>query len=158
MSKITLEVMRLPHGAALPLPSYQSDGAAGLDLLAAVAEDSPVVLAPGARALIPTGIAVALPAGSEGQIRPRSGLASRHGVTVLNSPGTIDADYRGEILVILINLGAESFAITRGMRVAQLIIAPVLQAVMRERVNLDETTRGVAGLGSTGMGKGGTKS
>jgi dUTP pyrophosphatase len=157
VSKITLEVMRLPHGADLPLPSYQSEGAAGLDLLAAVAADTPVVLAPGARALIPTGIAIALQGGAEGQVRPRSGLALRHGVTVLNSPGTIDADYRGEIQVILINLGAEPFTILRGMRVAQLIIAPVLQAVMCERVNLDETTRGVAGLGSTGMGEGGTK-
>ena len=157
MSKIALEVKRLPHGADLPLPSYQSEGAAGLDLLAAVAADAPVVLAPGARALIPTGIAIALPAGAEGQIRPRSGLALRHGVSVLNSPGTIDADYRGEVQVILINLGAESFTVMRGMRIAQLIIAPVLQAVMCEMVNLDETTRGVAGLGSTGMGEGGTK-
>jgi dUTP pyrophosphatase len=157
VSKIALEVKRLPHGADLPLPSYQSEGAAGLDLLAAVAADAPVVLAPGARALIPTGIAIALPAGAEGQIRPRSGLALRHGVSVLNSPGTIDADYRGEVQVILINLGAEPFTIMRGMRIAQLIIAPVLQAVMREMVNLDETTRGVAGLGSTGMGEGGTK-
>jgi dUTP pyrophosphatase len=148
--------MRLAHGADLPLPSYQSQGAAGLDLLAAVAADAPIELAPGARALIPTGIAIAVPAGAEGQIRPRSGLALRHGVTVLNSPGTIDADYRGEIQVILINLGADSFTIIRGMRVAQLIIAPVLHVVMRERVNLDETTRGVAGLGSTGTGEGGT--
>ena len=158
MNKIALEVTRLAHGADLPLPSYQSEGAAGLDLLAAVAAEAPVVLAPGARALIPTGIAIALPAGVEGQIRPRSGLALRHGVTVLNSPGTIDSDYRGEIQIILINLGAGPFTIIRGLRVAQLIIAPVLQAVMRERVNLDETTRGVAGFGSTGMGKGGTKS
>jgi dUTP pyrophosphatase len=147
--------MRLPHGADLPLPSYQSESAAGLDLMAAL--EAPFVLAPGARALVPTGIALALPAGTEGQVRPRSGLALRHGVTVLNSPGTIDADYRGEIQVILINLGADPFTIIRGMRVAQLIIAPVLQAVMRERVNLDETTRGVAGLGSTGWGEGGTK-
>ena len=157
MSRTTLEVMRLAHGADLPLPCYQSQGAAGLDLLAAVAADAPIALAPGARALIPTGIAIAVPAGAEGQIRPRSGLALRHGVTVLNSPGTIDADYRGEIRVILINLGADPFTVIRGMRIAQLIIAPVLQAVMHERVNLDETTRGVAGFGSTGSGEGGTK-
>jgi dUTP pyrophosphatase len=154
VSKIALEVMRLPHGADLPLPAYQSNHAAGLDLLAAVAVDAPVVLAPGARALIPTGIAIALPLGTEGQVRPRSGLALRHGVTVLNSPGTIDADYRGEIQVILMNLGHDPFTIVRGLRIAQLIIAPVLQAVMSERVNLDETTRGVAGFGSTGTGKG----
>jgi dUTP pyrophosphatase len=148
-----LDVMRLPHGADLPLPSYQSEGAAGLDLLAAVAADAPVILGPGHRALIPTGLAVALPAGTEGQVRPRSGLAARHGVTVLNSPGTIDADYRGEIQVILVNLGQDSFTVTRGMRVAQLIIAPALQVTICETRNLDETTRGVAGFGSTGMGQ-----
>ncbi|HEY6255670.1 MAG TPA: dUTP diphosphatase [Xanthobacteraceae bacterium] len=146
--------MRLPHGADLPLPSYQSEGAAGLDLLAAVAADNPVVLAPGARALIPTGIAIALPVGTEGQVRPRSGLAMRQGVTVLNSPGTIDADYRGEVQVILVNLGHDPFTVTRGMRIAQLIIAPVLRVMPRENFTLDETTRGVAGFGSTGTGKG----
>ena len=151
--QIRLHVMRLPHGADLPLPSYQSEGAAGLDLLAAVAADAPVIIPPGRRALIPTGLAIALPAGTEGQVRPRSGLAARHGVTVLNSPGTIDADYRGEILVILVNLGQDSFAITRGMRIAQLIIAPAMRAMICETGNLDETTRGVAGLGSTGMGQ-----
>jgi dUTP pyrophosphatase len=154
VSKAQLQVMRLPHGADLPLPSYQSEGAAGLDLLAAVAADAPVTIRPGHRALIPTGLAVALPAGTEGQVRPRSGLAVRHGVTVLNSPGTIDADYRGEIQVILVNLGQESFAVTRGMRIAQLIIAPTLQVTICETVNLDETTRGVAGFGSTGRGQG----
>lgn len=157
MSQITIEVMRLPHAADLPLPSYQSAGAAGLDLLAAVPADAPLVLASGARALIPTGIAVALPPGTEGQVRPRSGLAARHGVTVLNSPGTIDADYRGEIQVILVNLGHDLFRVTRGMRVAQLIVAPVFQVVMRERVDLNETTRGVGGFGSTGTGKGETE-
>jgi dUTP pyrophosphatase len=145
--------MRLPHGADLPLPAYQSEAAAGLDLVAAVAADTPVILKPGQRALIPTGIAVALPAGTEGQVRPRSGLATQHGITVLNSPGTIDADYRGEIRVILINLGQESFKIARGMRIAQLIIAPVLRSLICESRNLNETTRGVEGFGSTGMGQ-----
>jgi dUTP pyrophosphatase len=148
-----LDVVRLPHGADLPLPAYQSEGAAGLDLLAAVAADQPVTIAAGHRALIPTGLAVALPAGTEGQVRPRSGLAARHGVTVLNSPGTIDADYRGEIQVILINLGQEPFVVRRGMRVAQLTIAPAMQVTICEITNLDETTRGVAGFGSTGMGR-----
>ena len=145
--------MRLPHGAGLPLPSYQSEGAAGLDLLAAVAADAPVIIAPGGRALVPTGLAIALPAGTEGQVRPRSGLAARHGVTVLNAPGTIDADYRGEIQVILVNLGQDSFIVTRGMRVAQLIIAPAMQVTICETANLNETTRGVAGFGSTGLGQ-----
>jgi dUTP pyrophosphatase len=153
VSKIHLQVLRLAHGADLPLPSYQSEGAAGLDLLAAVAADAPVVIAPGRRALIPTGLAIALPAGTEGQVRPRSGLAARHGVTVLNSPGTIDADYRGEIQVILVNLGQDSFIVTRGMRVAQLIIAPAMQVTICETANLNETTRGVAGFGSTGLGQ-----
>ncbi len=124
--------MRLPHGADLPLPSYQSEGAAGLDLLAAVAVDAPIVIAPGQRALIPTGLSIALPGGTEGQVRPRSGLAARHGVTVLNSPGTIDADYRGEIQVILVNLGQVPFTIARGMRIAQLVIAPMLQVTICE--------------------------
>jgi dUTP pyrophosphatase len=150
--RLQLDMMRLPHGADLPLPSYQSADAAGLDLMAAVAADAPVIIAPGGRALIPTGLAVALPVGTEGQVRPRSGLAARHGVTVLNSPGTIDADYRGEIQVILVNLGQDSFTVTRGLRIAQLIIAPVLQITIRETGNLDETTRGVAGFGSTGEG------
>jgi dUTP pyrophosphatase len=152
MSELQLQVIRLPHGADLPLPSYQSAGAAGLDLLAAVAADAPVIIAPGGRALIPTGLAVALPEGTEGQVRPRSGLAARHGVTVLNSPGTIDSDYRGEIQVILVNFGQDSFSVTRGMRIAQLIIAPVRQVTIREITKLDETTRGVGGFGSTGIG------
>jgi dUTP pyrophosphatase len=150
-SQWRLDVMQLPHGAGLPLPAYQSAGAAGLDLMAAVAAEAPVSIAPGARALIPTGLAIALPVGTEGQVRPRSGLAARHGVTVLNAPGTIDADYRGEMQVILVNFGQESFTVTRGMRIAQLIIAPVLRVKIRAMVNLDETTRGVAGFGSTGM-------
>jgi dUTP pyrophosphatase len=152
MSKVRLRVMRLAHGADLPLPAYQSDHAAGLDLLAAVPADAAIVLAPGERALVPTGIAVALPLGSEGQVRPRSGLALRHGVTVLNAPGTIDADYRGEIQVLLVNLGRESFTVARGARIAQLIIAPTMQAMISESIDLDETTRGVAGFGSTGSG------
>ena len=153
-AELKLHVMRLPHGADLPLPAYQSEGAAGLDLVAAVAADAPVIIGPGRRALIPTGLAIALPAGTEGQVRPRSGLAARHGVTVLNSPGTIDADYRGEIQVILVNLGQDSFTVARGMRIAQLIIAPVMQVTIRETGNLNETTRGVEGFGSTGMGQG----
>ena len=150
---LRLHVTRLPHGADLPLPAYQSEAAAGLDLVAAVAADTPVIIGPGQRALIPTGIAIALPAGTEGQVRPRSGLAAQHGITVLNSPGTIDADYRGEIRVILINLGAEPFTIARGMRIAQLIIAPVLRIIVCESGNLNETTRGVEGFGSTGLGQ-----
>jgi dUTP pyrophosphatase len=145
-----MDVTRLPHGADLPLPAYQSEAAAGLDLMAAVAADQPVTIGPGRRALIPTGLTIALPAGTEGQVRPRSGLAARHGVTVLNAPGTIDADYRGEIQVILVNLGQESFTITRGMRIAQLIIASTVQVTMCETATLDETTRGVGGFGSTG--------
>jgi dUTP pyrophosphatase len=145
-----VRIMRLAHGSDLPLPSYQSALAAGLDLFAAVPADSAVNLAPGGRALIPTGIAIALPPGTEGQIRPRSGLAVRHGLTVLNSPGTIDADYRGEIQVLLVNLGAESVAITRGMRIAQLVIATTAQAKLREVTFLDETPRGTGGFGSTG--------
>ncbi|MEA2905173.1 MAG: dUTP pyrophosphatase [Alphaproteobacteria bacterium] len=152
METVKIRLMRLPHGADLPLPAYQSALAAGLDLLAAVPADAPVTIAAGARAMIPTGIAIALPAGLEGQVRPRSGLAARHGVTVLNSPGTVDADYRGEIQVILVNLGQDAFTVQRGMRIAQLVIAVTLQADICESANLDETTRGVAGLGSTGTG------
>jgi dUTP pyrophosphatase len=143
-------VRRLPHGADLPLPSYQSAHAAGLDLIAAVPQDAPLTLAPGARALVPTGIAIALPEGHEGQVRPRSGLAARHGLTVLNAPGTIDADYRGELQVLLINLGSEAVDITRGMRIAQLVIAPVARAQLRELPALDQTGRGNGGFGSTG--------
>jgi dUTP pyrophosphatase len=143
-------VMRLAHGADLPLPAYQSGNAAGFDLLAAVPSGAPLVLAPGDHALVPTGIALALPVGTEGQVRPRSGLAARHGVTVLNTPGTIDADYRGEIQVILINLGRESFAVERGMRIAQLVVAPVLHAQLLETSDLGKTPRGTGGFGSTG--------
>jgi dUTP pyrophosphatase len=153
VSKIELQLMRLPHAADLPLPAYQSEHAAGLDLIAAVPIDAPVMLAPGARALIPTGIVIALPPGTEGQIRPRSGLALRHGVTVLNSPGTIDADYRGEIQVILVNHGNDSFTVERGQRIAQLIIGATMQGMICEVASLDETTRGVGGFGSTGTGR-----
>ena len=149
-SAIDVQIVRLPHGADLALPAYQSDHAAGLDLMAAVPADGPVWLAPGARALIPTGIAIALPPGAEAQVRPRSGLAARHGVTVLNAPGTIDADYRGEVQVILVNLGSDSFAVTRGMRIAQLVVAPVARARLREVASLDATPRGDGGFGSTG--------
>jgi dUTP pyrophosphatase len=145
-----LRIRRLPHGADLPLPAYQTERAAGLDLVAAVPADAPVKIAPGERAMIPTGITVALPVGHEGQIRPRSGIALRHGVTVLNSPGTIDADYRGEIQVILVNLGAESFEIARGTRIAQMIIAPIVQAKIVESARLDPTGREDGGFGSTG--------
>jgi dUTP pyrophosphatase len=151
VSKAELRVKRLPHGFDLPLPSYQSEGAAGLDLMAAVAADAPLTIGPGHRAIVPTGVAIALPVGSEGQVRPRSGLALRHGVTVLNSPGTIDADYRGEIQVILVNLGQEPFTVARGMRIAQLIIGSAIRVTIREIADLDETTRGVAGFGSTGL-------
>jgi dUTP pyrophosphatase len=148
---VEVRVLRLPHGAGLPLPAYQSALAAGLDLFAAVPAPAPVTLAPGARAMVPTGIAIALPPGSEGQIRPRSGLAARHGVTVLNAPGTIDADYRGEVQVILINHGAEPFIVSRGMRIAQLVIARVARAALIEVDNLDATARAAGGIGSTGM-------
>lgn len=145
---VTLQLKRLDHGKDLPLPAYQSDLAAGLDLVAAV--DSPLILAPGKRALVPTGLSMALPAGFEAQVRPRSGLAAKHGVTVLNTPGTIDADYRGEVKVILINLGDDPFEIVRGERIAQMVIAPVLQAELTEVDILSETERGSGGFGSTG--------
>lgn len=147
---ITVELKRLPHGEGLPLPAYQSADAAGLDLIAALADDTPLTLAPGARGLVPTGLAMALPRGFEGQVRPRSGLAARHGVTVLNSPGTIDADYRGEVSVLLINLGQEPFVVRRGERIAQLVIAPVRQATLTVALELSETVRGAGGYGSTG--------
>lgn len=150
MSSITVEIMRLPHGQDLALPSYQSALAAGLDLMAAVPDDTPITLAPGARALVPTGIAIALPAGFEAQVRPRSGLAVKHGVTVLNTPGTIDADYRGEIQVLLVNFGSDSLEIARGMRIAQLVIAPVSQVSLSQVAALDATRRGIGGFGSTG--------
>jgi dUTP pyrophosphatase len=148
---IEVRIVRLPHGADLPLPEYQSALAAGLDLLAAVAADMPVEIKPGDRALIPTGVAIALPPGTEGQIRPRSGLAIRNGITVLNAPGTIDADYRGELQVILVNLGTEPFVIERGMRIAQIVFAEIQQAKLVESVRLDVTDRATGGLGSTGI-------
>jgi dUTP diphosphatase len=148
--RVEVRVLRLPHGADLPLPEYQSSLAAGLDLLAAVPADAPIELAPGARALVPTGIAIALPPSFEGQVRPRSGLAARHAVTVLNAPGTVDADYRGELQVILVNLGAEPFVVSRGMRIAQLIVAPVQRIKLLEVDALDSTMRAQGGFGSTG--------
>jgi dUTP pyrophosphatase len=147
---IKVDIRQLPHGEGLPLPAYQSAHAAGLDLLAAVAESAPLVLAPGKHAMVPTALAIALPEGFEAQVRPRSGLAAKHGVTVLNSPGTIDADYRGEIQVILINHGAEAFTIRRGERIAQMVIAPVVQAQLIGVTTLSETDRGSGGFGSTG--------
>lgn len=147
---VAVRVRRLAHGEGLPLPRYQSDAAAGLDLQAANPEDAPIVLAPLARALVPTGLALQLPEGFEAQVRPRSGLAAEHGITVLNAPGTIDADYRGELQVLLINLGPSRFAVTRGMRVAQLVIAPVLQVILVETDRLDPTGRSEGGFGSTG--------
>src|SRR5258707_4358543 len=149
---IEVRIVRLPHARDLPLPQYQSALAAGLDLVAAVPADAPVEIPPGGRAVIPTGIAIALPPGSEGQIRPRSGLAARHGVTVLNTPGTIDADYRGELQVILVNIGEEIFAVSRGMRIAQLVIAPIQHANLVEWNSLDATERAAGGLGSNGFG------
>jgi dUTP pyrophosphatase len=147
---VRVAVMRLPHGAGLPLPDYATEGSAGMDLLAALSE--PVGLQPSARALIPTGLSMALPQGYEAQVRPRSGLALRHGLTVLNSPGTIDADYRGEVQVILINLGEEPVTIQRGMRIAQLVLAPVTRAVLDEVRELPSSGRGGGGFGSTGTG------
>ncbi len=140
----------LPHGAGLQPPAYESADAAGMDLRAAVAEDEPVCLRPGQRAMIPTGLAIALPPGTEAQVRPRSGLAAKHGVTVLNSPGTVDADYRGEVKVILINHGDEPFVIERGMRIAQIVVGPVAQARVIAAGSLDDTSRGAGGFGSTG--------
>jgi len=145
-------IRRLAHNPDLPLPAYETAQAAGMDLRAAVPEDEPLVLRPGARHPVPTGLAFALPDGFEAQVRPRSGLAAKHGVTCLNSPGTVDADYRGEVKVILVNLGEEDFTIRRGDRIAQLVISPVVQASWREVENLDETARGTGGFGSTGQG------
>lgn len=150
MTTAEIRITRLPHAEGLPLPAYQSALAAGFDLIAAVAEDAPIAIAPGARALVPTGLAMALPEGFEAQVRPRSGLAMKHGLTVLNSPGTIDADYRGEVQVLLVNLGTESMAITRGMRIAQCVIATVARASLVEVSALDHTARGSGGFGSTG--------
>jgi dUTP pyrophosphatase len=150
MREVEVRLTRLPHGADLPLPSYQSEAAAGLDLVAAVARDAPAVIAPGRWAAIPTGLALELPSGTEGQVRPRSGLAAQHGVTVLNAPGTIDADYRGEVKVLLVNLGPEAFTVTRGMRIAQLVIASVARARLVEAADLGASSRGTGGFGSTG--------
>ncbi len=147
---VKLEIRQLPHGEGLALPAYQSAHAAGLDLLAAVPEDSPLILSPGQRALVPTGLAIALPSGYEAQVRPRSGLASKHGVTVLNAPGTIDADYRGEIGVLLINHGEAPFSIRRGERIAQMVIASVVRVELFPAVELSTTRRGSGGFGSTG--------
>ena len=148
-ARIEVAITQLPHGQGLDLPGYQSGLAAGVDLVAAIGNE-PQILGPGARALIPTGIAIGLPPGFEAQLRPRSGLALRHGLTLLNAPGTIDADYRGEIGVILINLGQEAVAIERGMRVAQLVVAPVARLDWRAVATLDATARGAGGFGSTG--------
>lgn len=145
---VSVAVKRLPHNADLPLPAYESAAAAGMDLPAAVEQE--LTLAPGERALVPTGLAIALPDGYEAQVRPRSGLAAQNGITVLNTPGTVDADYRGEIKVILANLGNEDFIIERGMRIAQMVIAPVVQAILQEAESLPETARGEGGFGSTG--------
>jgi dUTP pyrophosphatase len=150
MNSVDVNVMRLPHGKDLPLPAYQSDSAAGMDLLAAVPADAPLTIAPGKYAAVPTGLAIALPPGTEAQVRPRSGLARNHGVTVLNAPGTIDADYRGEIQALLINHGEAPFVITRGMRIAQLVMAQITRLKLVETDSLDETARGIGGFGSTG--------
>ncbi|MAI49505.1 MAG: dUTP diphosphatase [Rhodospirillaceae bacterium] len=148
MMKVDIAVTRLPHNAALPLPAYETALSAGMDLAAAI--EAPVTLAPGGRTVVPTGLAIALPAGYEAQVRPRSGLAAKNGITVLNTPGTIDADYRGEVRVILVNLGDDAFEIERGMRIAQMVIAPITQASFAEVDTLPETARGAGGFGSTG--------
>ncbi|RWM19896.1 MAG: dUTP diphosphatase [Mesorhizobium sp.] len=146
----TVGFVRLPHGEGLHLPAYESAGAAGMDLRAAVPEDRPLLILPGKRALVPTGLVLEIPEGMEGQVRPRSGLAFRHGLTVLNSPGTVDSDYRGEVKVLLVNLGDEDFAVTRGMRIAQIVFAAVTQVTVEERALAGGTTRGAGGFGSTG--------
>lgn len=149
---VPVALKRLPHGAGLPPPHYASALAAGCDLAAAVPADAPLELAPGARVLVPTGLAIALQPGFEAQVRPRSGLAHTHGVTVLNAPGTIDADYRGEVQVLLVNLGNASFSIARGMRIAQMVVAPVVRARFVVTDDLDATARAAGGFGSTGVG------
>jgi dUTP pyrophosphatase len=146
----TLSIVRLPHSEGLPLPSYETAGAAGMDLRAAVPEDRPLILLPGRRVLVPTGLVFEIPEGFEGQVRPRSGLALKHGVTCLNTPGTIDSDYRGELKVLLVNLGDEDFEITRGMRIAQLVVAAVARAGLAERSSAGATGRSSGGFGSTG--------
>lgn len=147
---VTVRFKALPHFEGLALPAYETADAAGMDLRAAVPDDQPLTLAPMQRAMVPTGLCMALPRGFEAQVRPRSGLAAKHGITCLNSPGTIDADYRGELKVILINLGAEPFVIRRGERIAQMIVAPVIQVRVETAVELDDTARGQGGFGSTG--------
>jgi dUTP pyrophosphatase len=148
----TVQAFQLPHGEGLPLPAYQSAGAAGMDLVAAV--DDTLIIEPGRWAMVPTGLSLAIPDGFEGQVRPRSGLAARHGVTVLNAPGTVDSDYRGEVKVLLVNLGGAPFAIRRGDRIAQLVVAPVTRVRMQAVESLDETERGAGGFGSTGVAPG----
>src|SRR5262249_16047090 len=147
---VPVQVVTLPHFEGLALPAYETAFSAGMDVRAAIPEDEPITLAPGQRHLTPTGLAIAFPAGYEAQVRPRSGLALKHGVTCLNSPGTIDADYRGEVKVILINHGQEPFVIKRGERIAQIVIAPVTRAELNVVASLDETQRGAGGFGSTG--------
>lgn len=147
----TISIQILPHGEGLKLPEYETKNSAGMDLMAAVAEDEKLILSPGKRLLVPTGFAMALTDGFEAQVRPRSGLAWKNGITVLNTPGTVDADYRGEVKVILINLSDEDFIITRGMRIAQMVIAPVTQISWHQQESLDETARGAGGFGSTGV-------
>lgn len=150
MSSLKIGVKRLPHAEGLPLPAYETAGAAGMDLIAAVEEASPFRLSPGERRLVPTGLILQLPEGYEAQVRPRSGLALRHGISVLNAPGTVDADYRGEVQVLLINLGVEAFAVTRGMRIAQLVVAEIARGELFETQDVSETIRGAGGFGSTG--------
>jgi dUTP pyrophosphatase len=146
-----LNLVRLPNGEGLDLPAYETSGAAGMDLRAAVDESAPLTIAPGKRALVPTGFVFEIPDGYEAQVRPRSGLAFKHGITCLNTPGTIDSDYRGEVKVLLINLGEDPFAITRGMRIAQMVIAPVTQVRVAEITESSATARGAGGFGSTGV-------
>lgn len=150
MTDVTVQVLPLPHFAGLDLPAYETAGSAGMDVRAAVPDREPVVLAPGQRAMVPTGLSVAIPEGYEIQVRPRSGLAAKHGLTCLNTPGTIDSDYRGEIKVILINLGGEPFTIQRGERIAQLVLAPVTRLAWSQVEALGKTARGAGGFGSTG--------
>ena len=147
---MNLPIKRLAHNSELPLPAYETADSAGMDLRAAVPQDEPLIIRPGDRHAVPTGLAMAIPRGFEGQVRPRSGLALKSGITCLNTPGTVDSDYRGEVKVILINLGAEDFTVRRGDRIAQMVISPVIQASVAEVTDLDETARGAGGFGSTG--------
>jgi dUTP pyrophosphatase len=154
MRKVQLRVSRLAHAADMALPDYQTDRASGLDLLAAIPAEAPIVIEPGSWSMVPTGLTIALPAGYEAQVRPRSGLGARYGVTVLNTPGTIDGDYRCEIQVLLVNFGGGPYTVRRGMRIAQLVVAPVARATVVEVENLDATARGARGFGSTGGDEG----